>query len=74
MTGTPGRMGWDVFSLLWGEMVTGALLCFLQYEEVAEKDDLMGVEDTAKKDILEPGTPLPGPDWEVAFCPGKHTQ
>lgn len=24
----------------------------LQYEEVAEKDDLMGVEDTAKKDIL----------------------
>lgn len=23
-----------------------------QYEEVAEKDDLMGVEDTAKKDIL----------------------
>lgn len=25
----------------------------LQYEEVAEKDDLMGVEDTAKKDILE---------------------
>lgn len=26
---------------------------FLQYEEVAEKDDLMGMEDTAKKDILE---------------------
>ncbi|KFO23116.1 Vacuolar protein sorting-associated protein 52 like protein [Fukomys damarensis] len=25
----------------------------VQYEEVAEKDDLMGVEDTAKKDILE---------------------
>ncbi|NXW97656.1 VPS52 protein, partial [Larus smithsonianus] len=25
----------------------------IQYEEVAEKDDLMGVEDTAKKDILE---------------------
>ncbi|KAL0622672.1 Vacuolar protein sorting-associated protein 52-like protein [Plecturocebus cupreus] len=24
----------------------------VQYEEVAEKDDLMGVEDTAKKDIL----------------------
>uniref|UniRef100_A0A8C3H7A0 Vacuolar protein sorting-associated protein 52 homolog n=1 Tax=Chrysemys picta bellii TaxID=8478 RepID=A0A8C3H7A0_CHRPI len=24
----------------------------IQYEEVAEKDDLMGVEDTAKKDIL----------------------
>lgn len=24
----------------------------LQYEEVADKDDLMGVEDTAKKDIL----------------------
>lgn len=23
-----------------------------QYEDVAEKDDLMGVEDTAKKDIL----------------------
>lgn len=27
-------------------------LCRLQYEEVADKDDLMGVEDTAKKDIL----------------------
>ncbi|NXJ58727.1 VPS52 protein, partial [Spizaetus tyrannus] len=26
----------------------------IQYEEVAEKDDLMGVEDTAKKDILGP--------------------
>uniref|UniRef100_A0A803SSY6 Vacuolar protein sorting-associated protein 52 homolog n=1 Tax=Anolis carolinensis TaxID=28377 RepID=A0A803SSY6_ANOCA len=26
----------------------------VQYEEVAEKDDLMGVEDTAKKDILVP--------------------
>ncbi|CAI5768937.1 Vacuolar protein sorting-associated protein 52 homolog [Podarcis lilfordi] len=26
----------------------------VQYEEVAEKDDLMGVEDTAKKDILLP--------------------
>lgn len=26
----------------------------LQYEEVADKDDLMGVEDTAKKDILLP--------------------
>uniref|UniRef100_A0A670HQT0 Vacuolar protein sorting-associated protein 52 homolog n=1 Tax=Podarcis muralis TaxID=64176 RepID=A0A670HQT0_PODMU len=26
----------------------------VQYEEVAEKDDLMGVEDTAKKDILFP--------------------
>uniref|UniRef100_A0A8B9V2M4 Vacuolar protein sorting-associated protein 52 homolog n=1 Tax=Anas zonorhyncha TaxID=75864 RepID=A0A8B9V2M4_9AVES len=26
----------------------------IQYEEVAEKDDLMGVEDTAKKDILLP--------------------
>ncbi|CAM5105445.1 unnamed protein product, partial [Natator depressus] len=26
----------------------------IQYEEVAEKDDLMGVEDTAKKDILAP--------------------
>uniref|UniRef100_H9H7V6 Vacuolar protein sorting-associated protein 52 homolog n=1 Tax=Monodelphis domestica TaxID=13616 RepID=H9H7V6_MONDO len=26
----------------------------VQYEEVAEKDDLMGVEDTAKKDILRP--------------------
>lgn len=24
----------------------------MQYEEVADKDDLMGVEDTAKKDIL----------------------
>lgn len=24
----------------------------VQYEEVADKDDLMGVEDTAKKDIL----------------------
>lgn len=23
-----------------------------QYEDVADKDDLMGVEDTAKKDIL----------------------
>ncbi|KAM3846363.1 vacuolar protein sorting-associated protein 52 homolog isoform 4-T5 [Vipera latastei] len=27
----------------------------LQYEEVAEKDDLMGVEDTCKKDILSWG-------------------
>ncbi|KAM7319195.1 hypothetical protein ACRRTK_022307 [Alexandromys fortis] len=27
----------------------------VQYEEVAEKDDLMGVEDTAKKDILDRG-------------------
>ncbi|KAL8213581.1 UNVERIFIED_CONTAM: Vacuolar protein sorting-associated protein 52 [Gekko kuhli] len=27
----------------------------VQYEEVAEKDDLMGVEDTAKKDILSWG-------------------
>ena len=25
---------------------------FLQYEELADKDDLMGVEDTAKKDIF----------------------
>ncbi|CAJ0946065.1 unnamed protein product [Ranitomeya imitator] len=30
----------------------------VQYEEVAEKDDLMGIEDTAKKDIL---VPVPGP-------------
>uniref|UniRef100_A0A452HW76 Vacuolar protein sorting-associated protein 52 homolog n=1 Tax=Gopherus agassizii TaxID=38772 RepID=A0A452HW76_9SAUR len=30
---------------------TGRLMK-IQYEEVAEKDDLMGVEDTAKKDIL----------------------
>uniref|UniRef100_A0A8D0NHL1 Vacuolar protein sorting-associated protein 52 homolog n=2 Tax=Sus scrofa TaxID=9823 RepID=A0A8D0NHL1_PIG len=29
----------------------------VQYEEVAEKDDLMGVEDTAKKDILQLRTP-----------------
>lgn len=27
-------------------------VCAVQYEEVADKDDLMGVEDTAKKDIL----------------------
>lgn len=26
-----------------------------QYEEVADKDDLMGVEDTAKKGILPAG-------------------
>ena len=25
---------------------------FVQFEEVAARDDLMGVEDTAKKDIL----------------------
>uniref|UniRef100_A0A8C3CPZ9 VPS52 subunit of GARP complex n=1 Tax=Cairina moschata TaxID=8855 RepID=A0A8C3CPZ9_CAIMO len=31
----------------------------IQYEEVAEKDDLMGVEDTAKKDILPPGGKRP---------------
>uniref|UniRef100_A0A670ZSA7 Vacuolar protein sorting-associated protein 52 homolog n=1 Tax=Pseudonaja textilis TaxID=8673 RepID=A0A670ZSA7_PSETE len=30
----------------------------LQYEEVAEKDDLMGVEDTGKKDILPEGPSL----------------
>ncbi|MGH0185045.1 UNVERIFIED_CONTAM: hypothetical protein FKN15_016730, partial [Acipenser sinensis] len=30
---------------------TGRLMK-VQYEEVADKDDLMGVEDTAKKDIL----------------------
>lgn len=30
-----------------------SVFCVLfQYEEVADKDDLMGVEDTAKKDIL----------------------
>lgn len=29
-------------------------LSCVQYEEVADKDDLMGVEDTAKKDILSP--------------------
>ncbi|CAM4565131.1 unnamed protein product [Lepidochelys kempii] len=33
----------------------------IQYEEVAEKDDLMGVEDTAKKDILAPCA------WTTAF-------
>ncbi|KAH1182856.1 hypothetical protein KIL84_004348 [Mauremys mutica] len=33
----------------------------IQYEEVAEKDDLMGVEDTAKKDILAPCA------WKAAF-------
>ncbi|TFJ97067.1 Folylpolyglutamate synthase (bifunctional enzyme) [Platysternon megacephalum] len=33
----------------------------IQYEEVAEKDDLMGVEDTAKKDILAPCA------WTAAF-------
>lgn len=27
-------------------------LSCVQYEEVADKDDLMGVEDTAKKGIL----------------------
>lgn len=27
-------------------------LSFCQYEDVADKDDLMGEEDTAKKDIL----------------------
>ena len=29
----------------------------LQFEEVAEKDDLMGVEDTARKDILTAAAP-----------------
>jgi len=33
----------------------------VQYEEVAEKDDLMGVEDTAKKDILELRNPPTSP-------------
>lgn len=32
-----------------------------QYEEVADKDDLMGVEDTAKKGIL-PARPAAGGD------------
>lgn len=32
-----------------------------QYEEVADKDDLMGVEDTAKKGIL-PAGPVGGGD------------
>lgn len=32
-----------------------------QYEEVADKDDLMGVEDTAKKGIL-PAGPAAGGD------------
>ncbi|KAJ8787596.1 hypothetical protein J1605_022911 [Eschrichtius robustus] len=36
----------------------------VQYEEVAEKDDLMGVEDTAKKDILE----LRGPHAGSGDC------
>ncbi|MBZ3887564.1 Vacuolar protein sorting-associated protein 52-like protein [Sciurus carolinensis] len=35
----------------------------VQYEEVAEKDDLMGVEDTAKKDILGAEKPCARP-WE----------
>ncbi|KAK2887347.1 hypothetical protein QQF64_013533 [Cirrhinus molitorella] len=30
----------------------------VQYEDVADKDDLMGVEDTAKKDILQIGPSL----------------
>lgn len=34
-----------------------------QYEEVADKDDLMGVEDTAKKGILPVG-PAGGGDVE----------
>lgn len=36
-------------------MVPVFCLLNLQYEEVAEKDDLMGVEDTGKKDILSKG-------------------
>lgn len=31
------------------------VVCAFQYEEVADKDDLMGVEDTAKKGILPAG-------------------
>lgn len=44
--------------ILWlCNVVMSSLLCVFvplcrQYEEVADKDDLMGVEDTAKKDIL----------------------
>lgn len=37
-----------------------------QYEEVADKDDLMGVEDTAKKGIL-PAGPAGGGDVVEIF-------
>ena len=33
-------------------MVNNVSLSCVQYEEVADKDDLMGVEDTAKKGML----------------------
>lgn len=34
------------------KLTTRMHLCNFQFEEVADKDDLMGVEDTAKKSIL----------------------
>ncbi|KAB1261261.1 Vacuolar protein sorting-associated protein 52-like protein [Camelus dromedarius] len=45
----------------------------VQYEEVAEKDDLMGVEDTAKKDILELRSPHARPgDRNTIFTLGTR--
>ncbi len=45
-----------VISFKLSEILGGFLL--LQFEEVADKDDLMGVEDTAKRDILSRSEPF----------------
>lgn len=39
-------------------LVCSFFLSIRQYEDVADKDDLMGVEDTAKKDILNHSLPI----------------
>ncbi|ELK16637.1 Vacuolar protein sorting-associated protein 52 like protein [Pteropus alecto] len=46
----------------------------VQYEEVAEKDDLMGMEDTAKKDILELRNPHARPgDCNLTVFPDSDS-
>ena len=60
-----------------------SLVSTLQFEEVADKDDLMGVEDTAKRNILcHPpfsSSPFPTrwgqqPEFLISrmFCPAHH--